>query len=116
MTTSHLNGHVAGEGGGGGGGGGSGGGGGDEELRGGQQHREMAVDCPGELGSRTLPVRRSTQLERIRQHQVDSDTPLLYFHLCVQVRLGLVFSYVGRSWSLLYNLTGSRDVRQSSLS
>ncbi|XP_061599122.1 protein PALS1 isoform X2 [Cololabis saira] len=67
MTTSHLNGHVAGEGGGGGGGGG----GGDEELRGGQQHREMAVDCPGELGSRTLPVRRSAQLERIRQHQED---------------------------------------------
>lgn len=62
MTTSHLNGHVAGEGG--------GGGGGDEELRGGQQHREMAVDCPGELGSRTLPLRRSAQLERIRQHQV----------------------------------------------
>ncbi|KAL7380910.1 hypothetical protein ABVT39_025889 [Epinephelus coioides] len=65
MTTSHLNGHVAGEGGGGGGGGG------DEELRGGQQHREMAVDCPGDLGSRTLPVRRSAQLERIRQHQED---------------------------------------------
>ncbi|XP_053701606.1 protein PALS1 [Synchiropus splendidus] len=62
MTTSHLNGHVAGEG---------GGGGGDDELRGGQQHREMAVDCPGELGSRTLPVRRSAQLERIRQHQED---------------------------------------------
>ncbi|KAK5916292.1 hypothetical protein CgunFtcFv8_011291 [Champsocephalus gunnari] len=61
MTTAHLNGHVAGEG---------GGGGGDEELRGGQ-HREMAVDCPGELGSRTLPVRRSAQLERIRQHQED---------------------------------------------
>uniref|UniRef100_A0A3P8WER8 Protein PALS1 n=1 Tax=Cynoglossus semilaevis TaxID=244447 RepID=A0A3P8WER8_CYNSE len=61
MTTSHLNGHVAGE-----------GGGGDEELRGGQQqHREMAVDCPGELGSRMLPVRRSAQLERIRQHQED---------------------------------------------
>ncbi|XP_044022350.1 protein PALS1 [Siniperca chuatsi] len=65
MTTSHLNGHVAAEGGGGGGGGG------DEELRGGQQHREMAVDCPGELGSRTLPLRRSAQLERIRQHQED---------------------------------------------
>uniref|UniRef100_A0A8C9ZR68 Protein PALS1 n=1 Tax=Sander lucioperca TaxID=283035 RepID=A0A8C9ZR68_SANLU len=63
MTTSHLNGHVAGEGG--------GGGGGDEELRGGPQHREMAVDCPGELGSRTLPLRRSAQLERIRQHQED---------------------------------------------
>nr|XP_020464274.1 MAGUK p55 subfamily member 5-A-like [Monopterus albus] len=61
MTTSHLNGHVAGE----------GGGGGDEELKGGQQHREMAVDCPGELGGRTLPLRRSAQLERIRQHQED---------------------------------------------
>uniref|UniRef100_A0A3Q3VX63 Protein PALS1 n=1 Tax=Mola mola TaxID=94237 RepID=A0A3Q3VX63_MOLML len=72
MTTSHLNGHVSREGGGGGGGGGgSGGGGGDEEQRGGPQHREMAVDCPGELGSRTLPVRRSAQLERIRQHQED---------------------------------------------
>uniref|UniRef100_A0A3B3D7J2 Protein PALS1 n=1 Tax=Oryzias melastigma TaxID=30732 RepID=A0A3B3D7J2_ORYME len=62
MTTSHLNGHVAGEG---------GGGGADEELRGGHQHREMAIDCPGELGSRTLPVRRSAQLERIRQQQED---------------------------------------------
>uniref|UniRef100_A0A8D3AYQ4 Protein PALS1 n=1 Tax=Scophthalmus maximus TaxID=52904 RepID=A0A8D3AYQ4_SCOMX len=61
MTTSHLNGHVAGE----------GGGGGDEEQRGGQQHREMAVDCPGELGGRMLPLRRSAQLERIRQHQED---------------------------------------------
>ncbi|KAJ3613802.1 hypothetical protein NHX12_020048 [Muraenolepis orangiensis] len=40
-------------------------------MRGGSQHREMAVDCPGELGSRTLPVRRSAQLERIRQHQED---------------------------------------------
>ena len=67
MTTSHLNGHVAGEGGGGGGGEGRGG---DEEPRAGPQHREMAVDCPGELGSRTLPLRRSAQLERIRQHQV----------------------------------------------
>ncbi|XP_061842861.1 protein PALS1 isoform X2 [Nerophis lumbriciformis] len=55
MTTSYLNGH----------------GGGDEELRLGHQHREMAVDCPGDLGSRTLPVRRSAQLERIRQHQED---------------------------------------------
>uniref|UniRef100_A0A3P9KL01 Protein PALS1 n=1 Tax=Oryzias latipes TaxID=8090 RepID=A0A3P9KL01_ORYLA len=61
MTTSHLNGHVAGE----------GGGAADEELRGAQQHREMAIDCPGELGSRTLPVRRSAQLERIRQQQED---------------------------------------------
>ncbi|KAM9354675.1 protein PALS1-like isoform 2-T3 [Pholidichthys leucotaenia] len=59
MTTSHLNGHIAGE------------GGGDEDPSGGQQHREMAVDVPGELGSRTLPVRRSAQLERIRQHQED---------------------------------------------
>lgn len=63
MTTSHLNGHVASE-----------GGGGDEDLRGGQQHREMAVDVPGELGSRTLPVRRSAQLERIRQQQVGTRT------------------------------------------
>ncbi|XP_061742821.1 protein PALS1-like isoform X2 [Nerophis ophidion] len=55
MTSSYLNGH----------------GGGDEELRLGHQHREMAVDCPGDLGSRTLPVRRSAQLERIRQHQED---------------------------------------------
>lgn len=55
MTTSHLNGHVSGE--------------GDDELRAG--HREMAVDCPSELGSRTLPLRRSAQLERIRQHQED---------------------------------------------
>ncbi|XP_061699776.1 protein PALS1 isoform X2 [Syngnathoides biaculeatus] len=62
MTTSHLNGHIAGEG---------EGREGDEELRVGQQHREMAVDCPGELWSRTLPVRRSAQLERIRQHQED---------------------------------------------
>ena len=61
MTSSHLNGHV-----------GDGEGGGEEEMRGGSQHREMAVDCPGELGSRTLPVRRSAQLERIRQHQVES--------------------------------------------
>ncbi|XP_056151595.1 protein PALS1 [Lampris incognitus] len=63
MTTSHLNGHVGGD--------GEGGGGVEEEVRGGQQHREMAVDCPGDLGSRTLPVRRSAQLERIRQHQED---------------------------------------------
>ena len=68
MTTSHMNGHVndseeqregsssgAGE-------------AQDEPL---QWHREMAVDCPGELGARTLPVRRSAQLERIRQHQED---------------------------------------------
>lgn len=73
MTTSHLNGHVAGE-----------GGGGDEELRGGQQqHREMAVDCPGELGSRMLPVRRSAQLERIRQHQVHTHTHRHTKQLCI---------------------------------
>ena len=60
MTSSHLNGHV-----------GDGEGGAEDEGRG-SQHREMAVDCPGELGSRTLPVRRSAQLERIRQHQVQS--------------------------------------------
>lgn len=68
MTTSHLNGHVSGE------------GGGDEELRGGQQHREMAVDCPGELGGRTIPLRRSAQLERIRQHQVCKCTQQILFN------------------------------------
>ncbi|XP_017158997.1 MAGUK p55 subfamily member 5-A-like [Poecilia reticulata] len=62
MTTSQLNGHV---------GEGGGGRGADEELRGGQPPREMAVDCPSELGARTLPLRRSAQLERIRQHQED---------------------------------------------
>lgn len=36
-----------------------------------QKHREMAVDCPGDLGSRMMPIRRSTQLERIRQQQED---------------------------------------------
>ncbi len=36
-----------------------------------QRHREMAVDCPSELGARTLPIRRSAQLERIRQQQED---------------------------------------------
>ncbi|KAL7861719.1 hypothetical protein SRHO_G00131600 [Serrasalmus rhombeus] len=68
ITTSHMNGHVndsedrsegcsgdAGE--------------AQDELL--HWHREMAVDCPGELGARTLPVRRSAQLERIRQHQED---------------------------------------------
>ncbi|XP_012693554.1 protein PALS1-like [Clupea harengus] len=71
MTTSHMNGHVTESGGGGGEGTGSGGGRheGPEEPQ--QWHREMAVDCPGDLGSRTLPVRRSAQLERIRQHQED---------------------------------------------
>ncbi|XP_032402536.1 protein PALS1 [Xiphophorus hellerii] len=62
MTTSQLNGHV---------GEGGGGRGADEELRGGQPPREMAVDCPSELGARTLPLRSSAQLERIRQHQED---------------------------------------------
>lgn len=35
------------------------------------KHREMAVDCPGDLGTRLMPVRRSAQLERIRQQQED---------------------------------------------
>ncbi|GCC25873.1 hypothetical protein chiPu_0004285 [Chiloscyllium punctatum] len=35
------------------------------------RHREMAVDCPDDLGSRAMPVRRSAQLERIRQQQDD---------------------------------------------
>lgn len=72
MTTSHMNGHVTESGGGSGGGDGTGSGGrhdGPEEPQ--QWHREMAVDCPGDLGARTLPVRRSAQLERIRQHQED---------------------------------------------
>lgn len=62
MTTSHMNGHVS-----------------ESESAGtsdgldssGHWHREMAVDCPGDLGARTLPVRRSAQLERIRQQQED---------------------------------------------
>ncbi|XP_075386793.1 protein PALS1 isoform X1 [Tenrec ecaudatus] len=65
MTTSHMNGHVT------------------EESDNGvknvdlaspeehQKHREMAVDCPGDLGTRMMPVRRSAQLERIRQQQED---------------------------------------------
>ncbi|XP_020343276.1 MAGUK p55 subfamily member 5-A-like [Oncorhynchus kisutch] len=65
MTTSHMNGHVTESDGGGSGGGESN----QEEPQ--QWHREMAVDCPGDLGARTLPVRRSAQLERIRQHQED---------------------------------------------
>ncbi|KAG5265750.1 hypothetical protein AALO_G00245980 [Alosa alosa] len=73
MTTSHMNGHVTDSGGGGSGDGQTGGGGrhheGPEEPQ--QWHREMAVDCPGDLGARTLPIRRSAQLERIRQHQED---------------------------------------------
>lgn len=62
MTTSHMNGYVTES---------DGGGGTDnlEEVV--QRHREMAVDCPSELGARTLPVRRSAQLERIRQQQED---------------------------------------------
>uniref|UniRef100_A0A672LRP6 Protein PALS1 n=1 Tax=Sinocyclocheilus grahami TaxID=75366 RepID=A0A672LRP6_SINGR len=66
MTTSHMNGYVTESDGGGGSGGGT-----DflEEVV--QRHREMAVDCPSELGARTLPVRRSAQLERIRQQQED---------------------------------------------
>lgn len=66
MTTSHMNGYVTESDSGGGSGGGT-----DflEEVV--QRHREMAVDCPSELGARTLPVRRSAQLERIRQQQED---------------------------------------------
>ncbi len=66
MTTSHMNGYVTESDGGGGSVGGT-----DflEEVV--QRHREMAVDCPSELGARTLPVRRSAQLERIRQQQED---------------------------------------------
>uniref|UniRef100_A0AAY4BAG8 Protein PALS1 n=1 Tax=Denticeps clupeoides TaxID=299321 RepID=A0AAY4BAG8_9TELE len=72
MTTSHMNGHVTESEGGGGSrsaGGSTGGHDAPEEPQ--QWHREMAVDCPGDLGARTLPVRRSAQLERIRQHQED---------------------------------------------
>ncbi|KAL0969740.1 hypothetical protein UPYG_G00231650 [Umbra pygmaea] len=62
MTTSHMNGHLS----------EPQGGGGEAHLDDPQPwHREMAVDCPGDLGARTLPVRRSAQLERIRQHQED---------------------------------------------
>uniref|UniRef100_A0A671PTU0 Protein PALS1 n=1 Tax=Sinocyclocheilus anshuiensis TaxID=1608454 RepID=A0A671PTU0_9TELE len=66
MTTSHMNGYVTESDGGGGSGGGT-----DflEEVV--QRHREMAVDCPSELGARTMSVRRSAQLERIRQQQED---------------------------------------------
>uniref|UniRef100_A0A671KUD7 Protein PALS1 n=1 Tax=Sinocyclocheilus anshuiensis TaxID=1608454 RepID=A0A671KUD7_9TELE len=66
MTTSHMNGYVTESDGGGGSGGGT-----DFLEEGVQRHREMAVDCPSELGARTLPVRRSAQLERIRQQQED---------------------------------------------
>ncbi|XP_029454727.1 MAGUK p55 subfamily member 5 [Rhinatrema bivittatum] len=65
MTTSHMNGHVMED--------------SDNEIKTAdlvsseepQKHREMAVDCPADLGSRTMPVRRSAQLERIRQQQED---------------------------------------------
>ncbi|KAM6466765.1 protein PALS1 isoform 1-T4 [Liasis olivaceus] len=65
MTTSHMNGHVTED--------------SDSEtkimdlapLEESQKHREMAVDCPGDLGSRMMPLRRSAQLERIRQQQED---------------------------------------------
>ncbi|XP_042705256.1 protein PALS1 isoform X2 [Chrysemys picta bellii] len=65
MTTSHMNGHVTED--------------SDNETKNvelaspeePQKHREMAVDCPGDLGSRMMPVRRSAQLERIRQQQED---------------------------------------------
>ncbi|CAI9572016.1 unnamed protein product [Staurois parvus] len=64
MTTSHVNGHVAED--------------SDSEKHSvelspeePQKHREMAVDCPGDLGTRAMPIRRSAQLERIRQQQED---------------------------------------------
>ncbi|XP_061467028.1 protein PALS1 isoform X1 [Rhineura floridana] len=65
MTTSHMNGHVTED--------------SDNEtknvdlapLEEAQRHREMAVDCPGDLGTRMMPLRRSAQLERIRQQQED---------------------------------------------
>lgn len=65
MTTSHMNGHVTEE--------------SDSEVKNvglaspeeHSKHREMAVDCPGDLGTRMMPVRRSAQLERIRQQQED---------------------------------------------
>ena len=65
MTTSHMNGHITED--------------SDSEAKNvdlaspeePQRHREMAVDCPGDLGSRMMPMRRSAQLERIRQQQED---------------------------------------------
>ncbi|MEE6492103.1 hypothetical protein FKM82_016473 [Ascaphus truei] len=64
MTTSHVNGHVTED--------------SDSEKQRAERsseeppkHREMAVDCPGDLGSRAMPIRRSAQLERIRQQQED---------------------------------------------
>ncbi|XP_057199588.1 protein PALS1 isoform X2 [Triplophysa rosa] len=62
MTTSYMNGYVTES---------DGGGGIDVQDDVVQKHREMAVDCPGDLGARTLPIRRSAQLERIRQQQED---------------------------------------------
>ncbi|XP_026869871.1 MAGUK p55 subfamily member 5-A [Electrophorus electricus] len=60
MTTSHMNGHLTES---------------EDRATGGgsaaEAPREMAVDCPGELGTRMQPVRRSAQLERIRQQQED---------------------------------------------
>uniref|UniRef100_J3S4M1 Protein PALS1 n=3 Tax=Crotalus TaxID=8728 RepID=J3S4M1_CROAD len=65
MTTSHMNGHVTED--------------SDSEtkimdlapLEESQKHREMAVDCPSDLDNRMMPLRRSAQLERIRQQQED---------------------------------------------
>lgn len=65
MTTSHMNGHITED--------------SDNEAKNvdlvspeePQKHREMAVDCPADLGSRMMPMRRSAQLERIRQQQED---------------------------------------------
>nr|DBA14166.1 TPA: hypothetical protein GDO54_005175 [Pyxicephalus adspersus] len=64
MTTSHVNGHVAED--------------SDSEKQSidlspeePQKHREMAVDCPADLGTRAMPIRRSVQLDRIRQQQED---------------------------------------------
>lgn len=65
MTTSHMNGHITDE--------------SDSDAKNldlssrdePARHREMAVDCPDDLGSRTMPIRRSAQLERIRQQQDD---------------------------------------------
>ncbi|XP_041430342.1 MAGUK p55 subfamily member 5 [Xenopus laevis] len=65
MTTSHVNGHVTED--------------SDSDKQSSDlavreeppKHREMAIDCPGDLGSRAMPIRRSAQLERIRQQQED---------------------------------------------
>ncbi|KAE8587796.1 hypothetical protein XENTR_v10022115 [Xenopus tropicalis] len=65
MTTSHVNGHVTED--------------SDSDKQSSDlasqeeppKHREMAVDCPGDLGTRAMPIRRSAQLERIRQQQED---------------------------------------------